>query len=53
MSHHQLCSAPRLSNGSEWLFHGKDEVRGVLGALGGQQDVGVAKGTKNGVARGH
>lgn len=49
MSHHQLCSAPRLSNGSEWLFHGKDEVRGVLGALG----VGVAKGTKNGVARGH
>lgn len=26
--HWCLCSVPRLSNGSEWLFHGKDEVRG-------------------------
>lgn len=23
--HWCLCSVPRLSNGSEWLFHGKDE----------------------------
>lgn len=41
--HWCLCSVPRLSNGSEWLFHGKDEVRaglwghGVAGGCGGGQ----------------
>lgn len=34
MSHRRLCSAPRLSNGSEWLFHGKDEVRWCPGDMG-------------------
>lgn len=41
-----LCSDPRLSNGSEWLFHGKDEVRGALGARGWPGDIGVARGTR-------
>lgn len=61
MSHRRLCSAPRLSNGSEWLFHGKDEVRwcpwghGVanrmLGWPRGQRAAGGAQGVV-GVAKG-
>lgn len=46
-------SVPRLSNGSEWLFHGKDEVRGDgedlgwLAAAGGtRRGLDMAQGTE-------
>ena len=54
-SHRRLRSVPRLSNGSEWLFHGKDEVRGVprgdmvwLVEPGGTEGTSGALGTQGG-----
>ncbi|XP_033918041.1 spectrin beta chain, erythrocytic [Melopsittacus undulatus] len=40
----------RLSNGSEWLFHGKDEVRGTrsTGVVGGDQGHGGTQGGAEG-----
>lgn len=40
-----LYSVPRLSNGSEWLFHGKDEVRDVQGDIEGSGGAQGVEGT--------